>query len=273
MGRGMECDMGWNVHVCGARGSFPRSGVDSVVYGGSTSCFYVDCGEHIFLDAGSGLVNGSLLVADGRPVTILLSHVHIDHVLGLFECGLLYEEGREVRVYGETRQGHTICEQLRGLVGPPFWPVGLDDFPADVRFHELAPKSEFSIGAVRIAAERSCHPDQGVLLRLEGDGRALGYALDHEAALDEGSIADEFFRGCDLLVFDGNEKPGSERSGWGHSSWLQGVELAQRAGIKRVLVAHHGFERTDDELAREEEYARSTWEACSFAREGMVVEL
>ena len=76
------------ITLCGVRGSTPAAGIDFVRYGGHTSCVAIAHSEAsrptLILDAGTGLQTlGRLL--DGAPFagTILLSHLHWDHVLGL----------------------------------------------------------------------------------------------------------------------------------------------------------------------------------------------
>ena len=72
---------------CGVRGSTPAPGIEFVRVGGHTSCVALaHDGEpwSLVLDAGTGLrrLTGEL---DGRAFagTILLSHLHWDHVQGL----------------------------------------------------------------------------------------------------------------------------------------------------------------------------------------------
>ncbi len=66
----------------GARGSVPVSGPDFAVYGGHTTCLeLVSDAWQIVVDAGSGFQNVRLL--EDRPVILLFSHFHHDHILGL----------------------------------------------------------------------------------------------------------------------------------------------------------------------------------------------
>lgn len=69
------------VTALGVRGSMPASGESTRLFGGATSCYRVEAeGRALYLDAGTGLMNDPL---DGAgPVRILLSHTHLDHILG-----------------------------------------------------------------------------------------------------------------------------------------------------------------------------------------------
>ena len=74
----------------GVRGSTPCDGHQFNRYGGNTSCveFKVEGHDPIVFDLGTGLRNyGEHLEADGQVegyrATVLLSHLHWDHIQGL----------------------------------------------------------------------------------------------------------------------------------------------------------------------------------------------
>ena len=79
------------VHYCGVRGSLPAAGVEFARYGGHSSCVALTHAgadrPSLILDAGTGLVRASSLM-NGEPFagTILLTHLHWDHVIGLPFC-------------------------------------------------------------------------------------------------------------------------------------------------------------------------------------------
>ena len=93
----------FKVKFRGVRGSYPVANKDFLEYGGNTSCVEVNVGGHlIILDAGTGLIElGNELMAkyiesgstitERTPVkaTILLSHIHQDHIIGNTDCNHL----------------------------------------------------------------------------------------------------------------------------------------------------------------------------------------
>ena len=140
------------VTVLGARGSFPVTGRDFLEYGGNTSCFLLDLGgETVILDAGSGLTSlgtGVSLPGGRKHIHILLSHPHLDHIMGLFSFPLLHDPEAEICLYGEAQDGTTLRSQLGAILGPPYWPLGLDDFRARIQVRELTPEVRLSLGTV-----------------------------------------------------------------------------------------------------------------------------
>ena len=202
------------VTVLGVRGSSPATGGDFLEYGGNTSCFLVELGgETVILDAGSGLASlgsGVPLPGGRRHVHILLSHLHLDHIMGLFSFSLLHDPAAEICLYGEGYGGRTLRAWLSDALRPPYWPLGLDDFRARVQVQELTPGARLSLGdGVILSTLRGNHPGNSLLYRLEGGGKTLVYALDCEMDGDTHAALAGFAQNADLLIWDATFAPGT----------------------------------------------------------------
>ena len=262
-----------SVTVLGVRGSFPLTGRDYLEYGGNTSCFLVELGgETVILDAGSGLASlGAAVPLPGgrKRVHILLSHLHIDHIMGLFAFSLLHDPAAEIFLYGDA----PLRSRLGAVLGPPYWPLGLDDFRSRVRVRELAPGAQLSLGdSVAVSTLRGNHPGDSLLYRLEGGGKTLVYALDCEMDRDMSTALTRFAQSADLLIWDATFAPGGLKKGWGHSTWQEGLALGRAAGVKRVLMTHYAQTYSDRFLSEQEKLA-VTGGRCVFAKEGMILSL
>ncbi len=262
-----------DITIWGVRGALPRPGRESNVFGGNTTCISV-AGEEttIILDAGSGMVDfGQSFQKDratGR-LDILLSHLHLDHVMGFFSFQPLYDPEMEIHIYG--RMG--FWEQLKTLVGRPYWPVGFDDFPARIYFHEISAKGSFSIGDVQVYTMAGNHPGGSILYRLESAGKRLVYALDCEMSEEIWPKLTAFSRQSDLLIWDACFTSGDLRPGWGHSTWEQGLAMRQACGAAQIFMTHYNLDYTDEFLLQQEMSMRQQDASCYFAREGMVIGL
>ncbi|WP_373400122.1 MBL fold metallo-hydrolase [Algoriphagus halophilus] len=73
------------IKVWGCRGSLPSPGPENIIYGGNTSCVQVLYKDTcVILDGGSGIQRlGKFLNPKIKEVHILLTHLHIDHTMGL----------------------------------------------------------------------------------------------------------------------------------------------------------------------------------------------
>ena len=266
-------ETGGTVTVLGVRGSFPMTGRDFLEYGGNTSCFLADLGgETVILDAGSGLASlGRAVPLPGgrKRAHILLSHPHLDHIMGFFSFSLLHDPAAELCLYGDMG----LRSRLGAILGPPYWPLGLDDFRARVEIRELAPGARLTLGdGVTVSTLRGNHPGDSLLYRLEGGGKTLVYALDCEMDEDTRNALARFAQNADLLIWDATFAPGGLKKGWGHSTWQEGLALGRAAGVGRVLMTHYSQTYSDQFLSEQEKLA-GTDSRCLFAREGMIIQL
>ncbi len=273
----------WNITVWGVRGSAPRAEADHLEFGGNTVCISVDCGENlVILDAGSGLSALGRSIAAGehgecrQRIHILLSHLHLDHVMGLLSFPPFFDPSAEIHIYAKVASFH----KLETLVGPPFWPVGLSDFPADICLHELWVDEHFSINGLEGYTMAGNHPGGSLLYRLESGAAAHGaakksltYALDCEADASVLPALTEFSHNTDLLIWDASFTSEDLRPGWGHSTWEQGIRTRKAAQADSVLMTHYGQDYSDSFLRTQEEEAARIDPACHFAKEGMVITL
>lgn len=269
----------WNITIWGVRGSAPQTAAEQAGFGGNTTCISVDCGDELaVLDGGSGLsaLGRSLASAgSGQRIHLLFSHLHLDHVMGLFSFPPFYDPEAELHLYGGTG----FEKQLRLLLGPPFWPVGFPDFPARLSFHELQAGDSFSLEHLHIHTMAGNHPGGSLLYRLESGQahtdakKSLTYALDCEADDPTFRTLTEFSHGTDLLIWDACFVSEDLRPGWGHSTWEQGIRLRKAAGAKTVLMTHYGQNYSDSFLKQQEKKAAGIDPACRFAKEGMVITL
>ena len=134
------------VKIWGVRGAFPVANVDFLKYGGNTACISVDCGGRmVVFDAGSGLMQlGNQLYQSGKKrIDILLSHLHIDHCLGLLNFRPMFDPEAEIHLYGGRGDTAGLRQSLETLIGGPYWPLELRDFPARVEIHEITPGESF----------------------------------------------------------------------------------------------------------------------------------
>lgn len=267
-----------SVSIFGVRGAFPVLDDAFCEFGGNTACVAVDCGEDlIVLDAGSGIVRlGAALAANRRfqRIHILLGHLHLDHIQGLMGFEPLFKADADIHIYGEGRGSETFRKRLDGVFGPPYWPIGLGNVASHPKVHEIGPGMSFTLsGRIAVRTLRGCHPNGALVYRIGDEASSIVYTLDCELTQGLVSPLVEFARGCRLLIWDANFADQEPRPGWGHSTWIQGIELSKAAGARQVLMTHYDRNHTDDYLREQERNARRTDENCLFAREGMVLDL
>lgn len=263
------------VRFLGVRGSIATPGAEKTA-GGNTACVEVCAGDtRIILDAGTGLRTlGDERMAKGpRHSTILLSHLHWDHVAGLPFFTPIYVPGHRVEIASGPNGVMPHDEAIRSLFRAPFFPVDYSTLQDQISTRELRPNEKFTIGDITITMAKLNHPDPVYGFRLEHGGQSIVYATDTEHFSCVDPTLKKLAAGADILIYDSQYTPEEYPSkvGWGHSTWLAGAELARAAGVPQLVLFHHDPNRTDAQLAAIEAEARHNLPGTVAAREGMVL--
>ena len=267
---------GVKIKFYGVRGSIPVPGPGTVRVGGNTSCVLYSVGDqHIILDCGSGMRTlSSDMLAHKAPVraSVLLTHYHWDHLLGLPFFVPIYQPSTELTFYGERKGGVGPKEEIQKQFTGPNFPVERKDLSSQLDFVDVKPDDTFEIGEVKITVLRLNHPNLCVGYRLDCRGTRVVYTTDHEhgdAKLDDKLI--EMAHGADCLTYDAmytrDEYDKSSR-GWGHSTWEQGVRIATAAEVKNLFLFHHEPDRGDEAVDAIEADATRAFRGAIAAREG-----
>jgi phosphoribosyl 1,2-cyclic phosphodiesterase len=277
--------MSLSIRFWGVRGSIPSPGPATAGVGGNTSCVEIRCGDQqIILDAGTGLrALGDALMRAGEPVTahVLFSHVHWDHIQGLPFFAPIYRPATTLHLHGAPEEG-SLAAVLRTQMTAPHFPVGFDQAPARLVFHEPPRRGRFAIGPIAIATATLNHPNGVMAYRIECEGRSVVYATDTEHLADGGidSRLVELARDADVLIYDAQYTPdeycgavGVSRMGWGHSTWEEGVRVARAADVKRLVLFHHEPSHDDATVEAIEAKAAAARPGTVAAREGLVIQL
>lgn len=207
--------MALDLTVLGCSGSYP--GPDSACSG----YLVRGAGTTVWVDAGSGtLANLQRHVGLGDVDAVVLSHAHPDHWSDLegYRVACAFAIEREgVPVYAPDG----LAERLSSGPEPWFdWRVVADGDTVDV-------------GGMTVRFSRTDHPPETLAMRIEGDGRVLGYTADTGAAWSLEALGP----GIDLALCEATylaDKEGSSP----HLSARQAGATAAAAGAARLLLTH-----------------------------------
>lgn len=272
------------VRIWGARGSIPAPGPETVRYGGNTPCVEVRCGnELIILDAGSGIRKLGLALQEEQPLqaTILFSHLHWDHIQGFPFFRPAFVQQNRFQIYAKRQLNNTLRNLMSGQMMYPHFPKSLEDMAAEMTFHELDPGDVLHLGAVKVSCAPANHPDDCIAFRIEYRNRALVYATDTEHFECVDPVLKHLSRHADCLIYDTmfteDEYLGRNgqmpRAGWGHSTWREGVRLAEAAGARRLVLFHYNPAHDDAFIGQIEKEARAVFPETYAAYEGLTFEL
>jgi phosphoribosyl 1,2-cyclic phosphodiesterase len=254
--------------VWGCRGSIPAPGPETMRYGGNTSCaeLTLSDGSKLILDAGTGIRHLGMALSDTeleRPIHILLTHLHMDHIQGFMFFAPVFRPNTEVLVWGPASPEASLRDRISRYISAPLAPVEVRELPSLLTFRE-ADALEWKIGPATIRAQAVNHRGPTLGYRIEDDGQTVCYIPDHEPGLGAplSAAEDEWISGFDLahnasLLIHDCQYTDSEYQhhlGWGHSPVSDALEFAHRADPERVLLFHHDPLHSDeflDQLAGE----------------------
>ena len=281
------------VKFYGTRGSIPVPERQFMEFGGNTTCVRVTLshGYVIIFDAGTGIRQlGKDLVASGHEqfdfIPIVLSHTHWDHVQGFPFFGPAYDPRRKflIAICGqaaicESCGQEIVTEKLENLfeaqMQGEFFPVPLNEMGAEFTFWQPDITEHRGDFGNEWRLLRHNHPGGAYSYRFSEGDKTFVYCTDieHGEVIDERVV--ELSRDADLLIHDAQYTPDElkEKKGWGHSSWEQAIEVASRAGVKQLALAHHDPEHDDQFLTELEKVCQREFSECFMAREGQEIEL
>ncbi|GAO99007.1 ribonuclease Z [Caedimonas varicaedens] len=275
--------MAIEVTFWGVRGSTACSSLQHVKYGGHTSCVSVQCDDALIIfDAGTGLYDLGVWIEKQkiRKADLLLTHFHFDHIIGFPFFSSIWDQDFALTVHYACKTSHPgqLGDFLRHhLFSPPFFPVSFDITEARIKLKDYLVGTSFSLNPhIRVTSAALNHPGEATGYRLEYQEKVISYVTDTEHVpghTDSQVLA--LMQQADLVIYDTTytEKEFAHKTGWGHSTWQEGVRLARLADAKKLALFHHDPGHTDAVLEMIEREARAEWADCFAARQGMSIRL
>jgi phosphoribosyl 1,2-cyclic phosphodiesterase len=246
------------IRCWGSRGQIPVSGPEFNKYGGDTTCIEVrsERGDIIIIDAGSGIRSLAidLIKEKVQKVSLLFTHLHLDHIIGFPYFSPIYNSSFKMNVFGCPFQSSNFEEALHGMMRSPYFPVDLRSVSAKINYKDITTKP-FKIGSISIQPIFLNHPNGGLGFRLEENGAVFVFLTDNELSEDipgcqplENFV--DFAKGADLLIHDAefDREEYNKYKGWGHSTYDDAVRLGVEAGVSRLGLFHTNNRRTDKQL-------------------------
>lgn len=305
----------FKVKFRGVRGSYPCANKKFMQYGGNTSCVEVRVGGHlIILDAGTGLIElGSELLKDHimsgshlkdrKPIeaTMLLSHIHQDHIIGFTFFAPNHIPTTKLNVFGTSNYNEDLADELAQLLFTKTFPIDLGDIAANLNICDIdeteciilrhgndpiikrVSEDEIEIlpDDVVITSYKSyAHPQEGVVIyKIEYKGKSLVYATDKETYFGGDKKLANFARGCDLLIHDAQYttedylNPHSPKQGFGHSTFDMALECQDYCHAKKVIFYHFDPSYDDDKLNSIAKIYGDLADKADFAYEGLEINI
>ena len=305
----------FKVKFWGTRGSYPISNKDFLKYGGNTACVEVNvAGHRIILDGGTGIIplgdkifkeyiSSSENAFDRTPmeVTVLLSHVHQDHIQGLNFFKPINAISTRFSLFGYSGFDTTIGETLSELIYGKSFPINLYDVTAECMFSDITESDVIVLNKndkqpilkrvtelndlkpqkdeVLISFMKSnSHPNHGVMcFKIAYKDKSLVYATDTECYSGGSKKLELFAKDADLLIHDSQYTTedylsnAAPKQGFGHSTFDMAFETANAANAKKLAFFHFDPSYNDEKLTNIELFFNKRNDNYFFAKEGQEI--
>ena len=239
---------------------------------GDTPCILIDSkDQYVVFDAGNGLYKLDQYITEDKPISLFVSHFHIDHVSGFHTLNkFTFKQGLDIYVPSIKKEAFDM------LVASPFT-IPPKKLGMRVSVSELS-EGEHKIGftptqsGIKVACKELFHAYRGFGYRIELDGKTICYSGD--TGICDASY--ELFRDSNLLIHECSFLPGQEDTkGWGHVSPTEAAKLAKDCNVKKLVLTHFDANqyRTLEKRKEAEKAAQAIFPNTAAATDGMTIEL
>jgi ribonuclease BN (tRNA processing enzyme) len=229
---------------------------------GNTVCTLIETkGHYIILDAGDGFHKIDQYIDDKKPIILLLSHIHLDHIIGLHSLAK-FRFKQEIILYGYrgTKKGigriikHPYSSPIAGL------PLNFQIIDLKEGNHDI----EFPITCRLLV-----HADPCLGYRIKIENKVITYCTDTGVCDNMYELAKD----ADLLITECSYKPGQEEWGWPHLKPEDAADVAVKSNVKKLILTHFDASAylTIQERKEAEEIARKMFKNTFIASDGLEI--
>jgi len=215
---------------------------------------------NVVLDAGGGLHKLDRYADLSKPTVIMLSHHHLDHLIGLHQLARFRFKDK-VTVVGIMGTHAALHELLRD---PYSVPLGLIPYNIEVlEVREGVHERPFTFHSRLLFHSSPC-----LGYRLELDGRTIAFCTDTGPCKNTVELA----RNGDLLITESAFRSGERSDLWPHLTPEDALDIKKESGAKRLVLTHFDAYKYPTLRDREEIEERYPGQLM-ISRDDMIVKL
>ena len=226
---------------------------------GNTPCILIDSKDHyVIFDAGNGIYKLDQYITENKPISLFISHFHIDHVSGL-HCLNKFNFPQGIDIYvGQDRE-----KDFQIFANPPF------TSPKQVRLKELKDGKHQIPIPFEVIEQFHAYKDHGYRVTLED--KVIAYSGD--CGISKGSIP--LAKNADLLIHECSYLPDHAPDSWGHVGPVEAAQLAKDTQVKKLILTHFDASQytTLEDRKRAEKEAQTIFPNTIAATDDLVITL
>lgn len=215
---------------------------------GDTPCILIDSKDrYIIFDAGNAIYKIDQYIKEDKPISLFISHFHIDHVSGLHMLiKFNFKQGIDIYLAKGRKKDFDL------LINPPYT-IGITknmtniySLKTKIRLHELEEGDnnvDFPVKMIKLY-----HAFENYGFRIILEGKSIAYSGDTKRVSNGLLIAKD----ADLLIHECTNIISPDPDIWGHTDPVQTAQFAKDAGVKKLVLTHFGAHLYDTLEKRKE---------------------
>jgi len=269
----------------GTRGSVPVSDPEFMEFGGNTTCLFISGIDEgfgtIIMDAGTGIRKlgkdiSSGKVETGEEISLGFTHFHWDHIQGFPFFEPAYDENTKIHIStAGARKIQNLKDIFSAQMQSTYFPVQLENMGAQIEFEKYNTNVVVGEKGALATVIEIQHPGGCIAVRFQFNEKAVVFCTDveHPNGIDEKVV--ELSTDADILIHDAQytDEELESHKGWGHSSYSQAIEVAERSNVKQLIITHHDPDHNDEFLREMEKQCQQRFKDLVFARDGYELSL
>ena len=267
----------FTIEFWGVRGQIPTPGINTVRYGGNTACLEMClAGKRLIFDGGTGLrlLGNNLLKSSLVEAHLFFTNCQWDRIQGFPFFIPAFNPVNSFYIYGADRaDGLSFQECLTSQMAQPNFPVPIEAMRSKLNFSTIKDGNTKIIGDIDIETRIIVGEIPSLGYRVNWQNHAVVYSTAnnyHQRPFNHNLI--KLAQDADLLIINApqiNHKTPHDLA----TIWQDSVEMAQRAGVKQMIVSLHNPDYDDSYLEWMEARLRKLCPQVIFAREGMIFQV
>ena len=203
---------------------------------GNTPCILIDSKDrYVIFDAGNGIYKIDKYIKENKPISLFISHFHIDHISGLHTLAKFkFKQGIDIYFAKGRKKDFDL------FVNPPYTIGIVNDkknilnLKTKISVYELA-EGDNDVG-FPVEMRKLYHGFDDHGFRVELERKSIVYSGDTKRGANGLSIA----RQADLLIHECSNIVSAHPDDWGHTDPVQTAQFARDANVKKLVMTHFG---------------------------------
>jgi phosphoribosyl 1,2-cyclic phosphodiesterase len=285
----LESQMGnFVVQIWGVRSLIATPSRDTRRYGGNTACVEMFvAGKRLIFDGGTGLriLGKSLRNHKQLEAHLFFTNSQSNRIQGFPFFAPAFIPGNKLYIYGTAASNSASIKQcLYDQILQPHFPYPLQVMQSELQFQNLNPGQSININDVIVNTALINQNQKSIGYRVNWQNYSVAYLTDlskiidgYEADIHSKSLAKDILQltqDVDLLIANTTYTELTSRKDKDFEfHWETAVNLANKSGVKKLVLSQHHPDDDDDFLDGVQAKTKSVFAEAELAREDLIIKI